>query len=159
MAARSGSARVEVAVRLDDPDVGRLAPQPRRPVERADDDRDEQQDEAGAEPGRAEDLEELGPLHEVDDRRSEHGVVAGVDVRHLADVVGRPGPAWKAKPGSWRMVMPLDAMITRTMIWRTAKSTFVKSRHSARPTRAGAFEPRRTGGAREIDRRRGDDGS
>jgi len=30
-------------------------------------------------------------------------------------------------------------MITRTMIWRTAKSTFVNSRQIARPSRAGAL--------------------
>ena len=48
-----GQLRVEVAVRLGDPDLDRLAPHPRRPVERAHDDRDEQDDERAAEPGRA----------------------------------------------------------------------------------------------------------
>ena len=51
------------------------------------------------------------------------------------------------------MTIPMQAMTTRTMIWRTANSTEVNSRHRARPSRAGRVEsggPRRSG---DLDRR------
>ena len=48
IAARSGQRRHEERVGLDDPDLGRLAPQPRRPVERADDDRDDEDEQPDA---------------------------------------------------------------------------------------------------------------
>ena len=47
----------------------RLAPQPRGPVERAGDDREDQHDEPDAEPGRAEHVEQLEPLERVHDAR------------------------------------------------------------------------------------------
>ena len=55
IAARSGSARVEVRLGLGDADVADAAPQLGRPVERADDDRDHEHGQPGAEPRRAED--------------------------------------------------------------------------------------------------------
>ena len=64
-----GQDRVEERLRLVDPDVADAPPQPRRPVERADDDRQDQDDERGAEPRRAEDREDRQPVERVDHRR------------------------------------------------------------------------------------------
>ena len=89
IAARSGRMRVEERLRLGDPDVADAAPQPRRPVERADDDRDDEHDERGAEPRRAEDREDRQPLQGVDDARPEERVVAGVQVLERGRVVRR----------------------------------------------------------------------
>ena len=80
--------RIEIAVGLGDPDLDRLAPHPRRPVERADDDRDEEHDERATEPGRREDAEHLEALEEVHDARPERRVIAVVEEGHLGRVVG-----------------------------------------------------------------------
>ena len=84
-----GQDRVEEGLGLGDPDVADAAPQLGRPIERADDDRGDEDDQPGAEPGRAEDREQRQPLHDVHDRRPEDRVVAGVELVHRRRVVGR----------------------------------------------------------------------
>ena len=84
-----GQARVEVRLGLGDPDVADAAPQPRRPVEGADDDRGDEHDQAEAEPRRAEDREQRQPLHDVDERGAQDRVVPGVGLVHRERVVGR----------------------------------------------------------------------
>ena len=80
---------VEVGLRLDDPDVRTLPPQPRRAVEGADDDRDDEHDEPDAEPGRGEDVEQAQAVERVDDARAERRVVDLVELVHPGRVVGR----------------------------------------------------------------------
>ena len=84
-----GQLRVVERLRLDDADLARLSPQPRRPVERADDDRDREQQQREREPGRGEDLEDLEPLERVHEPDAENRVVAVVDLGHRGDVVRR----------------------------------------------------------------------
>src|SRR5947207_1357565 len=84
-----GQSRVEEGLRLDDTDIRRLAPQARRPVDRADDDGGDEDDESQAEPGRREDMEDLQLLHAVDDGRPERRVVAVTQLRHLRRIDAR----------------------------------------------------------------------
>ena len=84
-----GQDRIEERLGLGDADVADAAPQPGRPVERADDDRDDQHDQRGAEPRRAEDREHRQPVERVHHARSEERVVAGMQVLHRRRVVGR----------------------------------------------------------------------
>ena len=89
IAARSGRRGSKNGSGLVDPDLGHAAPQLGRPIERADDDRDDQDHEPGAEPRRAEDGEDAQPLHDVHDARAQDRVVAGVQVVERRRVVGR----------------------------------------------------------------------
>ena len=79
-----GQERIEVRLGLGDPDVADTAPQAGRAVERADDDREDEHDEPGAEPRRAEDRRR--PTADRARRRAgaEQRVVAGVEVRPCA---------------------------------------------------------------------------
>ena len=79
---------VVVGVGLDDPDVRRLAPESRQPVDRARDDRQDQHHEPDAEPHRAEHPEQLQLLERIDDARPERAVVDAVEPVHLVAVVG-----------------------------------------------------------------------
>ena len=83
-----GQARVEERLRLGDPDRRHVPPQPRRPVERADDDRDDEDDQGPSRrwrdlkiakaPSRSSTPTAAGP---------EDRVVAGVDLVHRRRVV------------------------------------------------------------------------
>ena len=84
-----GEARVEVGLGLGDTDVADAAPELRRTVERAHDDRDDEHDQPRTEPRRAEDREQREPLHDVDDARAQDRVVAGVQVVQRRRVVRR----------------------------------------------------------------------
>ena len=81
--------RVEEGLGLGDPDVADATPQLGRPIERADDDRGDEDHQSGAEQRRAEDREQRQPFHDVHDRRAEDRVVAGVELVHRRRVVGR----------------------------------------------------------------------
>ena len=84
-----GQARVVERLRLDDPDVARLAPQPGRAVEGAAHDRDDQDHQRRAEPPGAEDTEDLGTLEQPDEVGAEERIVPGVELAHRRGVVGR----------------------------------------------------------------------
>ena len=133
-----GQDRIEVRLGLGDPDVADAAPQPGRAVEGAHDDRDDEHDQPGAEPRRAEDGEDRQPIERVDHAGAEQRVVARVEVLERGRVVGRRA---EGEVGHLRMVMPMTASTARKMIWRTAKSTDVNSRHIPYPIRAGTFRP------------------
>ena len=81
--------RVEEAVRLHDPDVARRAPQARRAVQGADDDRDGEQGQERREPPGGEDAEEAERLEEVRQRGAQRGLHAGAQDRQLLREVGR----------------------------------------------------------------------
>ena len=80
---------VEEGLGLGDPDLANAAPQPGRPVERADHDRQDEHDERRAEPRRAEDREDRQALEDVDEAGTEERVVSRVDLVHRGGVVGR----------------------------------------------------------------------
>ena len=152
-----GQPRVVIRVGLGDADVARLSPQAGRPVERADDDRDEEKDERAAEPRRAEDVEDLGALEEIDDGGAEDRVVAIVDLAHLGQVVGAPGA------GTEREARQLadDEPHGRHDPEHDDLEHRELDRGAQPPERAAEtrerIEPGRAGGAREVGRRRRDD--
>ncbi len=94
-----GHARFVEGVRLPNPDMGRLAPQARRPVQRADHDRDDQERQQEGEPPRAEDAEELEAFEKADDTRPERRLQAGSDRVHLLGIVGRAAQGDRGKLG------------------------------------------------------------
>ncbi len=80
-------ARVEEGLRLGDPDRRHVPPQPRRPIEGADDDRDDEDDQGHPEDGGLEDRKGAQPLEHADRRRAEDRVIAGADLVHRRGVV------------------------------------------------------------------------
>jgi hypothetical protein len=83
-----GEIGVVEGVGLNNPNLATLPPEAGKAVEGADDDGDEEGDEEDKEPDRAEHLEQLEALQEIDDAPAQHGVVLGVELVHLAGVVG-----------------------------------------------------------------------
>ena len=79
--------RVEERLWLGDADDGYVPPQPRRPVQRADDDRDDEDDQRPQELGRGEDREDPEALEGVDEPGADDRVVPGVDLVHRGRVV------------------------------------------------------------------------
>jgi hypothetical protein len=79
---------VVVPVRLDDADLCALPPQPRRAVDGARDDRQDEHHQPHAEPRRAEHVEQLEAIESAHHARSQHRVVERVELVHLVRVVG-----------------------------------------------------------------------
>ena len=84
-----GQPRIEERLGLGDPHRGHVAPQPWRAIERAYDDRHDQDHEPDPEDRRLEDREGAEPLQHVDQPRTEDRVVADVDLLDRRGVVAR----------------------------------------------------------------------
>jgi hypothetical protein len=81
--------RIEERLGLCDSHRGHVPPEPRRAIQRAHDDRHDQDHEADPEDRRLEDREGTEPLQHVDEPRTEDRVVADVDVLDGGRIVAR----------------------------------------------------------------------